>query len=111
MAKPEVVDLLEKIERILAQYSVNDWLIRIQDCIQRLQVAISSNNTKSLLQELEYLKSFYGGMGSFSDIFITPEAGYKIEQHKVSPINRNFQKLQARLYDKLTEEIQKLQDI
>ncbi len=46
----------------------------------------------------DHFLSLFGGMGSFSDIFLSPENGAQITPQQVAPVNRELHRLQSEAY-------------
>jgi hypothetical protein len=75
---------------------------------ERLQTSATSESVKWVKDELEAIKGLYGGMGSFGDIYISPEAGYNVKSEDVSSVNSIFRGLQGQLYDEIERELKRL---
>jgi hypothetical protein len=108
MSLSNVINILEQIQSVLEQCSSKKWTTIIKTHAERLKAATDSNSVKWIKDELEAVKELYGGMGSFSDVYITPEAGYNIKHEDVSSVNNMFKGLQSQLYDETESELRRL---
>jgi hypothetical protein len=87
---------------LLRLYSVGQWA----EWLSNDAAAIQGSD----FHGVAHLLSGFGGMGSFSDVWICPENGHKINQSDVQRVNEKLQKLSSEIYrlaDKLRREYQK----
>ena len=108
MSFSTTLKLIDDIIDILQKYEVTNWYKILSDNKTRLIMAINSKSDHLILEQLTAIMDIYGGMGSFTDIFICEQAGYEISPKDVHRVNRQFQKLSTKLYFSLKEEILKL---
>lgn len=64
-----------------------------------------ANSTKSKLSsyEIDEILSWYGGMGSFSDVYISPYNNHTISEEQVNIVNSKLSKLRDSIYDSLKQ--------
>jgi len=108
MAFSEINIALDIIIATLNKYGVEDWYNILSDKKDRLNKAFDSGNTEWIISQLEELIEVYGGMGSFTDLFITNKAGHRISDEKTSEINQEFRKFRTDLFLALQKEISRL---
>jgi hypothetical protein len=79
--------ILREIVAILAAHGVEQWKVVLADLQERFEKANASGNVSLMAAALEDLKELFGGMGSFNDVFISPEAGHHISRTEVNRAN------------------------
>jgi len=83
--------ILEKIVELLRTHGEqhwSEWLARDLELI-RMGDAYGIQN----------LLSAYGGMGSFTDLYLCPENGSQIAESEVRPVNKKLRRLASQAYD------------
>ena len=86
----KLISLLEDAIVLLQSHGVNywaDWLSRGVECLK-------SDDAYGI----EHLLNAYGGMGSFTDVFICPENGDNIQKNDVEKVNRQLNNLREDIY-------------
>jgi hypothetical protein len=85
-----LVECLDETIRLLQTYGIVDWA----QWLERDRRRISHRDYYGLV----HLLSAFGGMGSFSDVWICAANGHKIAEEQESPVNRRLQELQGEIY-------------
>jgi hypothetical protein len=93
---------------ILQKHEVTNWHQIFSDNKVRLLMAINSKSNHWILEQFTAILDMYGGMGSFTDLFICEQSGYNISPKDVKRVNDKFNKLREKLYVSLLAEISKL---
>jgi hypothetical protein len=95
--KENLIGIIKKIINLLEQcgyYEKSEWFKKKMEVF--LKHSVESNPFQS---ELKEVKSIIGGMGSFSDLSMTPNEGSKLTKNEA-------RKMQWELADDLFEEIE-----
>lgn len=100
--------ILEEIIGLMTKYHVEPWREILEAIAGQLERAMESERPKHAVEALESLKELYGGMGSFNDVFISPEAGHQIPHSKVNSVNAELQRLQTLLYQEIDQELNRV---
>lgn len=103
-----ILKLIDDIMEILQKHEVTNWYQIFSDNKARLLMAINSKSNHWILEQFTAILDMYGGMGSFSDLFICEQAGYKISPKDVKRVNEKINKLREKLYVSLKAETSKL---
>jgi hypothetical protein len=91
----KLLNLLVELEELFRASGVDhwaDWLKKDIDLISRGDFA-----------GVSHLLSAYGGMGSMTDVYITPEAGYSITDEEVSQLNYRLSNLMSEIFSFATK--------
>lgn len=96
--------IVDSVIAILERYTVKDWLTILLEKKKYLNIAFTSGNNEEIISQLNEFLELYGGMGSFTDLFITNKAGHNISNEETSKVNLEFGKLRTQLYLALQEE-------
>ena len=86
--------LLSKISDLIAifrEYKVTQW----EELLEDVTASIDSYPVEGI----DLLLSTYGGMGSITDVYITPEAGFPIDEKEVSQVNKLISTLLSEVYE------------
>ena len=86
----KLIDLLEETANLLRSHGVDYWA----DWLSRDMARLKDGDCYSV----EHLLSAYGGMGSFTDVFICPENGDRIQKNEVIRVNRRLDELRGAIY-------------
>ena len=86
----KLIGLLEETIELLRSYGVNPWADWLSRDVEYLK--------DKDLYGIEHLLSAYGGMGSFTDVFICPENGHNIQKSDVEKVNQRLNNLQNEIY-------------
>lgn len=95
---PRLAQLAQRTEEtaaFLARYGVQSWA----DWLAADAVRIRQRDFSGV----EHLLSAYGGMGSFTDVWICPENGHSIEAADVPAVNKELDRLRSQLYSLATK--------
>jgi CRP-like cAMP-binding protein len=106
----QVLGLLSEIASILEKHSVAHWEGIILARLESLRTASQTGNERHLAQELQEIRGLYGGMGSFSDVYVTDRAGDKIDAGQVRSVNSRLQRLRTELFISVGREMEQLGD-
>lgn len=82
---------LEEIVALLHAHGEEHWSAWLAGDLERIR--------KGDAYGIEHLLSAYGGMGSFSDLFLSPENGSRIAASEVGPVNERLRRLASRAHD------------
>ena len=96
--KEELARVLDEITDLLARHGENGW----REWIARDAGLIRADDFAGV----EHLLSAYGGMGSFTDLFLSPLNGHKITEAEIEPVNERLRTLSSRAYD-IARELQR----
>jgi hypothetical protein len=86
----KLISLLEDAIALLRFHGVNHWADWLSHDVEYLR--------DGDLYGIEHLLSAYGGMGSFTDVFICPENGHNIQKSDVERVNQRLNNLQHEIY-------------
>ncbi len=81
-----LTDLIE----LLTKYGETGWSEHLQRILKRVE--------KHQARGFEDLLGIYGGMGSFSDLILSPVNGHDICEDDVYPVNRRLEQLRSIAY-------------
>ncbi len=110
MKELEIQKLLSQFSSTLGKYHVKFWPDYLSKLEEQLTRAYASGEDQEKREALTRIKGIYGGMGSFTDIFITNLAGHTIATEDESAVNEEFQHLRTQLYLLLKEELASLEE-
>jgi hypothetical protein len=98
MSDSRILQLLEEINNILRKHNVRRWLGILPAITDNLRQAEESGNSHQILEIMDEILSLYGGMGSFTDLFINDQAGHDTAPKDISKVNSRLQALQEALF-------------
>ena len=96
MSKDETVELAQDLQRaaaILREHEVREWPKLINEALSVLHQD-RERGARAVL------KLFEGTMGGFTDIWICPENDHKIVAREIQTVNRRFDEIRSRIYDR-----------
>lgn len=91
----KLINLLVELEELFRSNGVNHWA----DWLKKDIDLISSGD----FEGVSHLLSAYGGMGSITDVYITPEAGYLITDAEVAQLNDRLSNLMSEIFSFATK--------
>lgn len=109
MRGSEIIQLLSDCANLLRRFEVRDWTRTLEIELQDLKRAYASEGRGYKLRILNDILRLYGGMGSFSDIYICQENNRLIKGDEVMAVNKEFQRLRSVLYINVQAEIAELE--
>lgn len=86
----QLVSLLEQIEHLLAAHGEQHW----RAWITRDIAAIRNQDAHGIV----HLLTAYGGMGSFSDLYLSAANGHRVGEWEVKSVNDKLSMLRSRAY-------------
>ena len=95
-SEARLVAALNETANLLRSHAVEQWPERLESHADRVRLG-HIDAASSLLAE-------FGGMGSFTDLWIDPRNGHHITQDRVQPVNRRLEKLRSEIY-RLTQSL------
>ena len=98
----DLVTILKELTALLSTANEKHWSQQITKAKSRIQ--------RSDFSGIQLLLSFYGGMGSFSDLMIHPVNGHSISENDSSKFNERLDKYRSDIY-RLSKEIRNNADI
>ena len=81
---------LQEVVELLKAHNERRWAFRLEGDLERLREGDTG--------ALEHLLSAYGGMGSFSDLYLCEQNGHTISIGETSPINDHLRALASRIW-------------
>ncbi len=109
MRGSEIIQLLSDCANLLRRFEVRGWTRILEIELQDLKRAYASEARGYKLRILNDILRLYGGMGSFSDIYICQENNRLIKGDEVMAVNKEFQRLRSVLYINVQAEIAELE--
>jgi hypothetical protein len=85
-----LIATLELIVALLERHGEEHWSWWLRQDAELLR--------RGDLAGLDHFLASFGGMGSFSDVYLCPENGAKIAAHEVSHVNGELRRLQTLAY-------------
>jgi hypothetical protein len=85
-----LVEYLDETIQLLQTYEIGDWA----QWLERDRSRISARDYYGLV----HLLSAFGGMGSFSDVWICAANGHKIAEEQERQVNTRLQELRGEIY-------------
>lgn len=82
-------DVLADTEQFLHRYGVAHWPAKLADA----RNLIESDDFRGV----DIIRSTFGGMGSFNDVYLHPINGHLIAEDKVASVNEQFQTLGSQI--------------
>lgn len=110
MSISQVLELLSELDKILKDCSASDWEDVVSTRYESLRKAAQAGNDGMLRRELQEIRGLYGGMGSFSDVYVSYQAGDNIDPGQVRSVNSRLQRLRTELFISVGREIERLGD-
>jgi hypothetical protein len=88
---PELLATLDELVVLLRKHGELHWSAWLAADLKRLRAGD--------MEALENLRLAYGGMGSFSDLILSPANGHRIEKKEVESVNARLQKLASAAWE------------
>ncbi len=104
MKEIQILEVMEQIKVLLNRHGVRFWAKELGYLQEDLKNAYNSDSDNRKREGLEQILRIYGGMGSFSDIFINQFAGDDILPNEMTPVNKKLRELRSQLYLLVEEE-------
>jgi hypothetical protein len=88
---PRLEELLAEAISILRRYKVTFWADWLDGDLKRIQERDRIG--------LDHLLSAYGGMGSLTDVVVSPQNGHVIGEDEVEVVNEDLLRIVSEIYD------------
>jgi len=85
-----LISKLRELATIFRSFDVIHWVEWLKEDVKLIE--------DGDLEGIHHLLSEYGGMGSITDVFITPKAGYKIAEDDISQVNNQISSMLSEIY-------------
>jgi len=91
-----IIDLIETCAELLASVGERHWSVMLSAYAESAQEPPSESETEEIL-------SWYGGMGSFSDVLISAMNDHDVKPEQEDRLNARLAELQSAIYDAAME--------
>ena len=89
---------LKLIDGLLRKHGEHHWSGRLSEMAPKLRRAHGSGDRDLLLDAMHEILTCFGGMGSLSDIYLSPQNGHKIKDKEVEAVNARLGALRTQLF-------------
>jgi hypothetical protein len=90
--------MLKLTATLLRKHNERAWSGRLDSLAGRLRAAQDSPGGGRLVDAMHEILSCFGGMGSLSDLYLSPHNGHKIKTGEVDAVNARLGALRTQLY-------------
>jgi hypothetical protein len=90
--------MLKLIAELLRKHGEQHWSARLLELAQKLLRAQASGDGDLLLDAMQDVLGCFGGMGSLSDVYLSPHNGHKIKDKEVEAVNARLGALRTQLF-------------
>ncbi|CAG0943624.1 hypothetical protein ANRL1_01427 [Anaerolineae bacterium] len=104
MKRSEILEVMRQIKLLLERHRVKFWAKEFNYLEEDLKNAYASGSNNRKREGLEQILKIFGGMGSFSDLYINEAAGHEISPDEQTSVNQELDKLKSQLYLLVQEE-------
>ncbi len=90
--------MLKLITELLRKHAESTWPGRLTNLSAQLRAAHDPANSDRLVHAMHAILSCFDGMGSLSDLYLSPGNGHKIKTEEVDGVNARLGALRTQLY-------------
>jgi hypothetical protein len=89
---------LKLLAELLRKHGEHQWSGRLLEMGKKTQLAHDAGHADRLVDAMQEILGCFGGTGSLSDVYLSPQNGHKIKDKEVEAVNARLGALRTQLF-------------